>query len=50
MSLAGGPQAVSMYLDYVKKGIRMAMIMTCCDSLKEVGKDILVSNKQENQG
>jgi isopentenyl diphosphate isomerase/L-lactate dehydrogenase-like FMN-dependent dehydrogenase len=50
MSLAGGPQAVSMYLDYVKKGLRMAMIMTCCNSLKEVTKDILVSDKQENQG
>ncbi|MGA2682089.1 MAG: alpha-hydroxy-acid oxidizing protein [Candidatus Bathyarchaeia archaeon] len=51
MSLAGGPEAVSMYLNYVKSDLRMAMLMTCCDSLEEVNRDILISNGQsENQG
>jgi isopentenyl diphosphate isomerase/L-lactate dehydrogenase-like FMN-dependent dehydrogenase/rubredoxin len=45
MSLAGGPEAVKTYLDYVKKDLRMAMIMTCCDSLKEITKDKLVADK-----
>ncbi len=43
MSLAGGPQAVKMYLDYVKKDLRMAMIMTGCDSMKDISRDILLS-------
>jgi len=42
MSLAGGPEAVALYLDYVKNDLHMAMIMTCCDSLKEVTKDMLI--------
>jgi 4-hydroxymandelate oxidase len=42
MSLAGGAAAVRMYLDYVKSDLRLAMIMTGCDSLKEVSSDILV--------
>jgi len=42
MSLAGGPEAVALYLNYVKRDLRMAMIMTCCDSLKEVNSGILV--------
>ncbi len=42
MSLAGGAQAVQMYLDYVKNDLRMAMIMTGCDRLSEVSKEILV--------
>jgi isopentenyl diphosphate isomerase/L-lactate dehydrogenase-like FMN-dependent dehydrogenase len=41
MSLAGGPDAVEMYLNYVKKDLRMAMVMTCCDSLEEINRDIL---------
>jgi isopentenyl diphosphate isomerase/L-lactate dehydrogenase-like FMN-dependent dehydrogenase len=45
MSLAGGPEAVKTYLDYVKTDLRMAMIMTCCDSLKEITKDKLVADK-----
>jgi 4-hydroxymandelate oxidase len=50
MSLAGGPEAVAMYLDYVKKDLEMAMIMTCCDSLKEISPEILVvSRKGEKQ-
>ncbi len=42
MSLAGGPEAVKMYLDYVKKDLRMAMIMTGCDSIRDISKDILM--------
>ncbi len=42
MSLAGGPEAVAMYLEYVKRDLRMAMIMTCCDSLNEVSDKILI--------
>jgi hypothetical protein len=41
MSLAGGPEAVAMYLDYVKKDLRMAMIMTSCDTLRDVNRNIL---------
>ncbi|MGD1061372.1 MAG: alpha-hydroxy-acid oxidizing protein, partial [Methanomassiliicoccales archaeon] len=41
MSLAGGFQAVKMYLDYVKSDLRLGMIMTGCDSLDEVGPQIL---------
>lgn len=45
MTLAGGAQAVKMYLDYVKNDLRMAMLMTCCDTLQDVTKDILVVDK-----
>jgi 4-hydroxymandelate oxidase len=41
MSLAGGPDAVALYLNYVKKDLRMAMTMTCCDDLAEISRDIL---------
>ncbi|MDD1770887.1 MAG: alpha-hydroxy-acid oxidizing protein [Methanomassiliicoccales archaeon] len=41
MSLAGGFQAVKMYLDYIKSDLRLAMIMTGCDSMDEVGPEIL---------
>ena len=41
MSLAGGPEAVAMYLNYVKKDLRMGMVMTCCDSLEEINRDII---------
>jgi len=41
MSLAGGPEAVALYLNYVKNDLRMAMVMTCCDSLQEVNRNIL---------
>ncbi len=44
MSLAGGPQAVKMYLDWMKQDLRMAMIMTGCDSLKEISRDILIAD------
>jgi isopentenyl diphosphate isomerase/L-lactate dehydrogenase-like FMN-dependent dehydrogenase/rubredoxin len=46
MSLAGGPEAVAKYLDYVKKDLRMAMIMTSCDTLQEINRKILVTNRQ----
>ncbi len=45
MSLAGGPEAVAKYLDYVKKDLRMGMVMTCCDSLDDINRDILVSKQ-----
>jgi isopentenyl diphosphate isomerase/L-lactate dehydrogenase-like FMN-dependent dehydrogenase len=45
MSLAGGAQAVKMYLDYVRNDLRMAMLMTCCDTLQEVTKDILAADE-----
>lgn len=45
MSLAGGPQAVKMYLDWMRTDLRMAMIMTGCDSVKEVARNILVADK-----
>jgi len=50
MSLAGGPEAVAMYLNYVKSDFRMAMAMTCCDSLDDVSRKILFFNKQEGNG
>jgi 4-hydroxymandelate oxidase len=49
MSLAGGPDAVTMYLNYVRKDLRMAMLMTCCDSLEEVSRDILYPDDQEGK-
>jgi len=42
MALAGRAEAVKMYLDYVKTDLRSAMLMTGCDTLKEVTRDILV--------
>ncbi len=45
MSLAGGPEAVAAYLNYIKKDLRMAMIMTCCNSIKDVSKEILVPSE-----
>ncbi len=47
MSLAGGPEAVEMYLDYVKKDLRMGMVMTCCHSVEEVSRDILFLDDRE---
>lgn len=42
MAIAGGEIAVKMYLDYVKEDLRRAMILTGCDNLEEVNRDILV--------
>ncbi|HVO77999.1 MAG TPA: alpha-hydroxy-acid oxidizing protein, partial [Methanomassiliicoccales archaeon] len=41
MSLAGGFRAVRMYLDYLRSDLRLAMIMTGCDSMEDVGSQIL---------
>jgi len=42
MTLAGGSVAVKQYLDYVESDFRRAMLMTGCDTLKEVNRNILV--------
>lgn len=42
MSLAGGTEAVNEYLNYVKKDLRLAMLMTGCDSLQDATMDIVV--------
>lgn len=44
MSIAGGAEAVRMYLEYVKDDIRRAMILTGCDTLSEANGDILVKS------
>ena len=41
MALAGG---VKKHLEYYKNDLRMAMIMTGCDSLKEISRDILTKD------
>lgn len=41
MSISGGEKAVKMYLDYVKEDLRRAMILTGCDTLKDVNLSIL---------
>ncbi|MFX1481576.1 MAG: alpha-hydroxy-acid oxidizing protein [Promethearchaeota archaeon] len=42
MSLAGGAEAVEMYLNYVKSDLRRAMIMTGCSKIEDATLDILV--------
>lgn len=42
MALAGGALAVKKHLDFFKSDLRMAMVMTGCDSLEEISRDILV--------
>jgi hypothetical protein len=42
MALAGGSVAVKTYFDYVRGDLRRAMLLTGCDSLKEVSREILV--------
>ncbi len=42
MSISGGSEAVQMYYNYVKSDLRRAMIMTGCDTLKDVSRSILV--------
>jgi isopentenyl diphosphate isomerase/L-lactate dehydrogenase-like FMN-dependent dehydrogenase len=42
MAIAGGEIAVKMYLDYVKDDLRRVMILTGCDNLEEINRDILV--------
>ncbi len=45
VNLGGGPEegalAIKKYLDYVKSDFRLAMLMTSCDSVSEISKDIL---------
>jgi isopentenyl diphosphate isomerase/L-lactate dehydrogenase-like FMN-dependent dehydrogenase len=49
MSLAGGPEAVAMYLNYVKSDLRMALAMTCCDSLADISSEILVLDEEDGK-
>ena len=42
LSISGGDTAVKMYYKYVKDDLKKAMILTGCDNLNEVNKDILV--------
>jgi len=42
LSISGGDTAVKMYYKYVKDDLKKAMILTGCDDLNEVNKDILV--------
>jgi 4-hydroxymandelate oxidase len=44
MSIAGGSEAVKMYLEYVKEDLRRAMILTGCDTLKDANMNILGYN------
>lgn len=44
MALAGGKDAVADHLEYYRKDLRMGMLMTCCDNLKEINEGILVKN------
>jgi 4-hydroxymandelate oxidase len=46
MSLAGGAKAVALFLDYLRQDLRMAMIMTCVDSVPEIKGDILVTKEE----
>ncbi len=41
LSLAGGEVAVKLYYKYVKNDLHNAMILTGCDNLEEVNRDIL---------
>ncbi|HTY75005.1 MAG TPA: alpha-hydroxy-acid oxidizing protein [Candidatus Nanoarchaeia archaeon] len=47
MSLAGGPEAVALYLYYIKKDLRNAMIMTSCDTLYEVSETIVAKEPKK---
>ncbi len=42
MTVGGGEIAVEMYLNYVKDDLLRAMILTGCDNLGEIRKNILV--------
>lgn len=46
MALSGGADAVKMYLEYVEGDFRRGMLMTGCDSLKEINRNILVGPRQ----
>lgn len=49
MVLGGGPGAVKKYLEYVKGDLRLAMLMTGCDSIKEASAKILVKGEGLNR-
>jgi len=49
MSLSGGPEAVEMYFNYVRSDLRMAMLMTCCDSPREISRSVLYVNEEEEK-
>lgn len=40
MALAGGATAVEKHLEFFRQDLRMAMVMTGCDNLKEISRDI----------
>jgi 4-hydroxymandelate oxidase len=42
MAIAGGAEAVRLYYEYILGDLRLAMIMTGCDDLGQVGPSILV--------
>jgi isopentenyl diphosphate isomerase/L-lactate dehydrogenase-like FMN-dependent dehydrogenase len=42
MSIAGGGEAVNLYLEYVMKDLRSAMVMTGCNSVSDVNESILL--------
>ncbi len=46
VAIGGGETAVRMYLKYVQEDLRLAMILTGCDTLKDVTMDILAMNEQ----
>lgn len=41
ITIAGGAEAVRLYYEYVLGDLRLAMIMTGCDDLEQVGPSIL---------
>ena len=45
MALSGGTDGIKQYLEYVEKDLRLAMLMTGCDTLKEIDESILVHER-----
>lgn len=41
MAIAGGAEAVRLYHEHVLSDLRLALIMTGCDDLEQVGPSIL---------
>jgi isopentenyl diphosphate isomerase/L-lactate dehydrogenase-like FMN-dependent dehydrogenase/rubredoxin len=46
MALAGGAQAVKKHLEYFKQDLRMAMVMTGCDNIREITGDVVIKEKE----
>jgi len=42
MNIAGGTEAVKSYLEFVKKDLRTAMLMTGCDKISDIDEKIIV--------